>query len=151
MVDNNGNIVAPLIVSSINNQDTTLLPEALEKFNDVINSLRLEIAGSFLTLDSGFDSERNRFLIREIGLTPVIKPNFRGLKNQDKIEAINDGFAAVEHVYKERYRIERNFAWQDTYRKLVIRYEKLQCTHLGFKHLAYALVNYRSFFGKNLC
>lgn len=126
------------------------MPESLEKFNDIINSLRLDVSGSYLTLDSGFDSQRNKFLIREIGLTPVIKPNLRGLKNQDKIEAINDEFAAVEHIYKGRYKVERSFAWQDTYRKLVIRYEKLQCTHLGFKHLAYALVNYRSFFGKNL-
>jgi transposase len=48
-----------------------------------------------------------------------------------------------EEIYKERFKIERTFAWQDTYRKLVIRYEKLECTHLGFKHLAYTMINLR--------
>lgn len=138
------------MVRAVNKQDTSLLPESLEKFSDLVNSLALEVSGSYLTLDSGFDSQDNRCLVRNLGLTPVIKPNPRGTKNQDKLDAMNDEFATVEHIYKERYRIERSFAWQDTYRKLVTRYEKLQCTHLGFKHLAYALINYRSFFGKNL-
>lgn len=149
-MDNNGNIVAPLVVSSVNKHDIKLLPESLEKLNDTVNSLLLEVSGSYLTLDSGFASEDNKCLIRNLGFIPIIKPNPRGTKNQDKLEAMNNEFAVVQHIYKERYRIERSFAWQDTYRKLVIRYEKLQCTHLGFKHLAYALVNYRSFIGKNL-
>jgi hypothetical protein len=55
-------------------------------------------------------------------------------------------FAPLEPIYQERYKIERDFAWKTKYRRLVIRYEILQCTQLGFKHLAYALVNFREIF-----
>ena len=51
-----------------------------------------------------------------------------------------------EPIYKKRFVIERVFAWQDTYRKLVTRYEKLEATHAGFKYLAYAVMNLRTFF-----
>ena len=53
------------------------------------------------------------------------------------------------HMYKERCRVERCFAWEDTYRKLVIRYERLHATHLGFKYLAFTMINLRWFLGKN--
>ena len=41
-----------------------------------------------------------------------------------------------------------NKGWEDIYRKLVIRYERLQCTHLGFKYLAYSMINLRWLIGK---
>jgi len=79
-------------------------------------------------------------------LIPVIKPNPRGIKDHTKLEQLYQDFD--ETIYKERYKLERTFAWQDTYRKLVIRYEKLQATHLGFKYLAYSMINFRSFFNQ---
>lgn len=109
--------------------------------------LNINLTGSYLTLDSGFHSKDNDVSIKWNNLIPIIKPNVRNNKDPDKIEALFADFD--EKIYKERYRIERTFAWQDTYRKLVIRYEKLKCTHLGFKHLAYSMINFRSFFNKN--
>ena len=111
--------------------------------------LDIDIQGSYLTLDSGFDNAttRNEILLR--GLIPAIKPNLRGLKSQKKINKILDDFETVEHIYKERYRIERCFAWEDAYRKLVTRYEKLQATFMGFRYVAYSMINYRELFGKN--
>lgn len=35
------------------------------------------------------------------------------------------------------------------FRKLVIRYEKLQSTFMGFRYLAYSMVNFRWIFGKD--
>jgi hypothetical protein len=29
-----------------------------------------------------------------------------------------------------------------------VRYEKLQCTFMGFRYLGYAMINFRSVFGK---
>lgn len=68
--------------------------------------------------------EDNRENICHHGLIPVIKPNPRGTKDREKIYARLDKFN--EKIYKERHKIERSFAWGDVYRKLVIRYEKLQ-------------------------
>ena len=115
---------------------------------DLAYYCELDIKNSYLTLDTGFDSKFNNNLILEFKMIPVIKPNPRGLKDRTKIYKQLDNFEKYKDIYEQRYIIERCFAWEDKYRKLVIRYEKLQCTHLGFKYLAYSMINFRWFFGK---
>jgi len=110
------------------------------------DSLGFDLTDSRLTLDSGFDSQANKTLIAWNGLIPIIKPNIGNTKDEEKIARKYSEFN--EDIYKERVVVERCFAWQDTYRKLVIRYEKLKATHLGFKHLAYSMINFRSVFGR---
>lgn len=120
-----------------------MLPESLDNLTDIADLLDLDLKNSYLTLDSGFDSDFNRWKIGLIKMIPVIKPNRRGIKNQKKLKMLYENFN--EDVYKERYRIERCFAWQDKYRKLVVSYEKLECTRIGFKYLAYSVMNLRGF------
>lgn len=134
------------MVKSVNVNDTVLFPESFTKLMDTADSLGMNLAGSYLTLDAGFDSLANKTMISWQELIPVIKPNVRGTKDEGKKELMLVGFN--EEIYKQRINIERCFAWQDTYRKLVIRYEKLEATHLGFKHLAYSLINFRGILGK---
>lgn len=148
IADNNGFIVAPIVVRPVNNHDTTLLPEALENLSDMAWLGGIDLSMSYLTLDSGFDSEYNERVIGMYQIEPVIKPNPRGTKNWKKLLAMQENFK--QDVYKERYKIERVFAWADTYRKLVIRYETLECTHNGFKYLAYSMINLRVFFRGNV-
>lgn len=132
----------------MNQHDTTLLPQSLDDLVDMADLIGFDLSQIKLTLDSGFDGEWNKQCIRSFDMIPVIKPNRRGTKNEKKIEAMYDAFD--ETMYKERFKIERTFAWQDTYRKLVIRYEKLEATHNGFKYLAYAVMNLRIFFENSL-
>jgi len=113
----------------------------LTDFADLIG---LELEGSYLNLDAGFDSDYNKDIIRLARMRPNIKVNPRGTKDQDKLQKRYDDFD--DEIYKQRFTIERTFAWQDTYRKLVIRYEKLESTHNGFKYLAYSMINLRPFF-----
>ncbi len=103
-----------------------------------------------LTADSGFDSEANKNQIIANGFNPIIKPNLRGLKDRERINRILDGFEEKKDIYKERYKIERCYAWEDKYRRVVIRYERLQSTAMGFRYLAYSMVNFRWVFGKNM-
>ena len=130
--------------------DTRLFPDSLFNLLELFDQLNLsfDIRNSFLTLDPGFDSQFNRNLISEFNLIPVIKPNARGLKDRTKRYERLDMFEKYKDIYSQRYIIERCFAWEDKYRKLVIRYEKLQSTHLGFKYLAFSMINFRWFFGK---
>lgn len=123
-----------------------LFPDSFGGLLETADLLNLSIIGSHVTLDSGFDSEVNRELIRSYELIPVIKPNHRGTKNKEKREERDEAFREVEEIYKERHNVERSYAWEDTYRKLVIRYEKLQCTFLGFRYLAYSMMNFRENF-----
>lgn len=138
-----------MTVMEVNIHDSMLFDDSFDSLVETADLLELDIKGSYFTLDSAFDSTltRNEILVR--GMTPVIKPNLRGLKNEERINELLDEFESVEHIYKERVAVERCFAWEDTYRKLVIRYEKLRATHLGFKYLAYSMINFRSFFAKN--
>ena len=133
---------------AVNHHDSVLFNESFFNLLEVADLLELDLAGAYLTLDSGFDSEAHRVTIAGQGLIPVIYPNLRGTKDRGKVDAIWEAFEPYREVYKERYKIERSFAWEDVYRKLVIRYEKLSCTHLGFKYLAYSMINLRWFMGK---
>ena len=118
---------------------------------EIADELWLDLSNTSLTLDSGFYSRYNKDIITEANINPVIKPNLGRLENREKRYQILDEFEKVEHIYKERYKIEKCFAWEDTYRKLVIRYERLQSTFMGFRYLAYSIINLRTFFKENMC
>ncbi len=134
------------MIKPINVHDTRLFPESLDNLIEIANDLCLDLTNSYLTLDSGFYSKYNKYIIIEAGMIPVIKPNLGPLKDQEKRYKILDEFEKVEHIHKERYKIEKSFAWEDKYRKLVTRYETLQSTFMGFRYLAYSMINFRSFF-----
>lgn len=122
-----------------------LFDQTFYRLQEIAELVGLEIKGAKLTLDSGFDSERNHTIIEDAELVPVIKPNRRNTKDEDKLHAMFTKEEDQREVYKQRYKIERTFAWEDTYRKTVIRYEKRCDTHMGFKYLAYSLINLRWF------
>lgn len=146
IVDNAGHFLAPATVLAINEHDSALLPESLDKLTQVADHLDLDLSGSLLTLDPAFDNQESRDNVeRHNNLIPVIKPNVRNASPKTR-KVIRARFKPLEPIYKERYRVEREFAWKTTYRRLVIRYETLQCTQLGFKNLAYALINFRDVF-----
>ena len=132
----------------MNQHDTTLLPQSLDNLADMADLIGFDLENSYLTLDSGFWSSYNRRRIRQMDMIPVIRPNRGSLKDTKKLEQLFVDFN--EQIYKTRFTVERTFGWQDTYRKLVIRYEKLEATHNGFKYLAYSVMNLKSFFEENL-
>jgi hypothetical protein len=117
----------------------------LDKLTTLAELLELDIQDSYVTLDPGFDSEGVEEEIEMHDLLPIIKPNPRGSKRQEVLHAQFEKFDSIRHIYKERYKVERSFAWEDTYRRLVIRYEKLDVVHEGFKFLAYSMINLRWF------
>lgn len=123
-----------------------LFPISLFGFLELTHYLNLDVKNSFLTLDSGFDSFYNRNLILEFEMIPVIKPNLRGIKNQIKKYELLDEFERYKDVYCQRFIVERSFAWEDTYRRLNVRYDKLPITFNGFRNLAYAMINFRNIF-----
>lgn len=132
------------MVRPVNEHDSALFPDSIDGLTDFASLISLDLSGSYVTLDSGFDSEHNKWLIRSHDMIPVIKPNRRGTKDETRLEQMYADFN--EPIYKKRFTIERTFAWQDTYRRLVIRYERLEATHTGFKYLAYAVMNLRGLF-----
>lgn len=128
--------------------DSILFPHSFQKLTATAKRLDISLTGIPLTLDSGFDSEQNAQLIRAAGMIPIIKPNFRNTKDKKIVGERTEAFKLLEGTYILRHVVERGFAWEDKYRKLVIRYERLQATFNGFRYLAAAMVNYRTEFGR---
>jgi hypothetical protein len=49
-------------------------------------------------------------------------------------------------IFKERFRtIERVFAWEDKFRRLLLRFERISGLHYAFKSLAYTMINLRHY------
>lgn len=140
----------PCVTASVNTNDSVLFPDSLKKLTDTASRLGWSLAGIPLTLDPGFDSVVNAELICDAQMVSVIKPNFRNTKDKNLIAQRTRAFKKHEATYRLRHAIERSFAWEDKYRKLVIRYERLEATFKGFRYLAASLINFRSVFGEKV-
>ena len=143
IIDNNGFVLAPLPVAPVNEAGSVLLPEGLNALKRMARLADLKIGGSYLTLDGGFDSGHNRKAISNAGLIPNIKANPRNRKTPKRRR--NRLFDAAIHSL--RLRVERTFAWEDKFKRLLRRFEFIQRRHYGMKLMAYTLINLRYFCG----
>ena len=141
IIDNNGYVLAPLPVAPVNEADTVLLPEGLKTLKRVAKLTGLGLTGSYLNLDGGFDSQTNRKAIFNAGLIPNIPENRRNRKRPKR--GRKRGFNAAIHALRER--VERTFAWEDKFRRVLLRFEHIQQRHYGMKLMAYTLINVRRF------
>ena len=49
-------------------------------------------------------------------------------------------------IFEERFQtIEREFAWEDKFRRLLLRFDRLSQVHYAFKTLAYTMINLRHY------
>jgi hypothetical protein len=141
IIDNNGFVLPPLPVAPANEADTVLLPEGLNALKRIARLADLKIGGSYLNLDGGFDSRYNRKAIFNAGLIPNIKenPRNREIPKRGRKRLFN----AAIHSF--RLRVERTFAWEDKFKRLLLRFEFIQQRHYGMKLMAYTLINLRHF------
>jgi len=103
----------------------------------------LDLRGAYLNLDGGFDSTYNRKCIFNVGLIPNIPENPRNRKHTKR--GRKRLFNAAIHAL--RMRVERTFAWEDKFKRLLLRFERLQHRHYGMKLLGYTMINLRKFCG----
>jgi hypothetical protein len=141
IVDNHGFVVGPLSVKPVNEQDTVILPETLTALVDFTDRIGIDLRGSALTLDAGLDSQDNKAIIKAHQMKPVIYPNRRNTKTPIVIAQMFRWFDRT--LYRLRYKVERTFGWQDTYRKLAVSYDRLPEIRKGGRLLAYAMINFR--------
>jgi transposase len=120
-----------------------LLPEGLKALKRVAKIVGLDLGGAYLNLDAGFDSTYNRQCIFNAGLIPNIKENPRNRKRTKR--GRTRLFNAAIHAL--RTRVDRTFAWEDKFKRLLLRYEHIQQRHFGMKLMAYTLINVREFCG----
>jgi hypothetical protein len=120
-----------------------LLPQSLHALKKVAKQVGLDLRGTYLNLDGGFDSKANRKCIFNMGLIPNIPENPRNRKHPKR--GRKRLFNAALHAL--RLRVERTFALEDTFKRLLLRFERIQQRHYGMKLLGYTLINLREFCG----
>ena len=143
MTDNNGYVLAPLPVAPVNETDMVLLPKGLQALKQVAKEVGLDLRGAYVNLDGGFDSRAHRRCIFNAGMIPNIKENPRNRKTpkRGRKRFFNEAIHAL------RMRVERTFAWEDKFKRLLLRFKRIQQRHYGMKLLAYTLINLRKFCG----
>lgn len=104
--------------------------------NSLMKSAILVEKHAVFNLDPAFDSKYNKKLITDKGLTPNIKVNPRNSKTKEPLPPL-----PID--YKNRYVNERIFAWQDKFRRTIIRWETKSKNFFAFIVLSLAMVNLR--------
>jgi transposase len=140
--DRHCNVIAPFVPAPGNRNESPLLREALPKLTDIARIVGLDLQGSIVSLDGCYDCRLNRKAIFNRGMIPNINANPRGRKTAKR--GRKPLFDAA--IFKERFNtIERVFGWEDKFRRLLLRFERLSHLHYGFKTLAYAMINLRHY------
>lgn len=143
-VDRNCNVLSPMTVAAGNRHEGPLLPQAFDSLKDICKKVGISLLASVVSLDSAYDSKKNRKKIFNAGMVPNIKENPRNRKKTKR------GRARIfdESIYEERFRtVELVFAWEDKFKRLLLRFERISLHHFGLKLLAYTMINLRHFCG----
>jgi hypothetical protein len=122
-------------VAPVNETDMVLFPEGLKALKQVAKEVGVDLRDSYLNLDGGFDSARNRKCIFNAGLIPNIKENPRNRQTtkRGRKRLFNGAIHAL------RLCVERTFAWEDKFKRLLLRFERIQHRHYGMKLMAYTM------------
>lgn len=94
--------------------------------------------GLFVNGDSGFDSESFRSACEKRGVIPNVPYNERG-GDVDRDEPFD------EKLYRERYSVERTFAWMDAFRSILNRFDTTISSWMGFNFLAFIVIAIKKF------
>ena len=116
-----------------------------EDFNHlkrIFKTLGENLTGLVESLDSAYDSATNRKMIFNAGMIPNIKENPR---NRKKTKRGRKRFYD-DDIFQERFEtVERVFAWEDKFKRILIRFEPISLHHFGLKLIAYTMINLRHF------
>ena len=137
-------MLGPLSVKPLHQQDTVILPETLTALVDCTDQSGLDLAGSASTLAAGCDAQHNKDIIKAHHMQPVSYPKRRNAKTPLAMARMFRWFD--RRLYRLRYKVERTLGWQDTFRKLVISYDRLPEIRKGCRLLAYSMINFRTTF-----
>ena len=144
MCDRNCNVIAPFVTAPGNRNETVLLKPELKKLADIVKAVGLKLTDSIMSLDGVYNSRTNRKAIFNLGMTPNIPEN-KGNRKKTKRGRKQIYQAAI---FKERFKtIERVFAWEDKFKRLLLRFEFHSINHYAMKTIAYSMINLRHFCG----
>jgi len=141
-VDRNCNVLSPFTTAPGNTNEVTLFPDAFSHLKRISKLANFSLEGSIVSMDGVYDSAKNRKLIFNSKMKPNIPENKRNRKS--KKPGPKRHFSS--DIFLERFQtVERVFGWEDKFKRLLMRFERISNHHFGFKLLAYAMINLRKF------
>ena len=123
LCDRNCNVIVPFIAAPGNRNESPLLKAALLQVTRIAKKVGLNLNQTIVSLDGVYDSRSNRKAIFNRGMVPNIPANPRGRKTPKR------GRKPIFNpaLFQERCcTIERVFAGEDKFRRLLIRFERIQ-------------------------
>jgi hypothetical protein len=99
-----------------------LFPEGLQALKEVAKEVGRDLRGAYVKLDGDFDSAHNRQCMFHAGMLPNIPENPRN--RQGTKRGRKRLFNAV--IQALRMRVERTFAWDDKFKRLLLRCARIQ-------------------------
>lgn len=136
--DRRCHVVAPMIFAPGNKNDSPLIRKALEPLKRIAKAVGFKLKGSTMSLDGVYDCRPNRKKIFNAGMKPNINPNKRNRKQSKR--GRKPMFDAG--IFQERFTtIERVFAWEDKFKRLLLRFERISAHHYAMKYIAFAMIN----------
>src|SRR5438309_2044831 len=96
--------------------------------------LGLNFRGAYFNADAAFDTREARRVCFRYGLRPNIA------ENQRKRNSPKRGRPRLfnREVYRHRFSSERDFAWVDKFRALLVRFDRKDAYLLGAHYIAFA-------------
>lgn len=142
--DRNCNVITPFITAPGNRNETILLPPAILNLKKIVKLIGIDLKESTMSLDGVYNSRKNRKAIFNLGMIPNIPENKRNRKKSKR----GRKQTFYQKIFKERFRtIERIFAWEDKFKRLLLRFEFHSINHYAMKTIAYSMINLRRFCG----
>jgi transposase len=142
IVDRNCNVISPFTKAPGNRHESRLFPDAFGHLKRIVRSIGESLTGLVASFDSAYDNRASRKMIFNAGMIPNIKENPR---NRKKTKRGRKRFYD-DQIFQERFEtVERVFAWEDKFKRLLIRFERISLHHFGLKLIAYTMINLRHF------
>lgn len=136
MTDGRGIPIANGGIISGNHNDLYQIVPQYSAMIKQLNKNGIYMDNSMQNADKGFDSKSLRRAIQRRKMTPNIKENPRRRKGKKtgRKRRFN------EQVYQTRFVNERCFAWIDSFRTLLIRFDTSDRSWINWHYLAFALI-----------
>lgn len=140
--DRNCNIISPFVTAPGNRNESPLFKTALTQVMSTVRTVGIEMTQTIISLDGAYDYRANRKAIFNRSMVPNINENLRGRKTSQRgpQKLFNPS------IFQERFcTIEWVFAWEDKFKRLLLRFERISGLHYALKNLAYTMINLRHF------
>ena len=115
------------------------LHDIVPQYAAMVNQVQLagiSVENSIQNADKGFDSKALRRAVQRRKMIANIKENLRRRKTNKRGRKRTFN----EVVYQTRFVNERCFAWLDSFRTLLVRFDGLDSSWLNWHYLAFALI-----------